>query len=170
MVDRDSGQRTAALVIALWRAAWIWRWFVQPAIVWCRGARPRRPLHRHPPYTARTLRWRWQARRGVVVGPRPMLGKRRPPWGGSSVVAAGPRGGGHMCRSKPQRAWGTSQRSSGGNRRRFSGVQSAIQCGVEDRQKKQVCCACACVLFLSGDIPRSARCSLWRPCCREYHL
>ena len=37
------------LVTALWLAAWIWRWFVQPAIVWCRGARPRRPLHRHPP-------------------------------------------------------------------------------------------------------------------------
>ena len=47
MVDRDSGQRTAALVTTLWRAAWIWRWFVQPAIVWCRGARPRRPPHRH---------------------------------------------------------------------------------------------------------------------------
>ena len=28
MVNRDNGQRTAALVIALWRAAWIWRWFV----------------------------------------------------------------------------------------------------------------------------------------------
>ena len=27
-------------------------------------------------------------------------------------------------------------------------------------KKKQVCCACAFVLFLSGDIPRSARCSL----------
>ena len=49
MVDRDSGQRTRALVTALWRAAWIWRWFVQPAIVWCRGARPRTPPHRHPP-------------------------------------------------------------------------------------------------------------------------
>ena len=49
MVDRDSGQRTAALVTPLWRAAWIWRWFVQPAIVWFRGGRPCRPLHRHPP-------------------------------------------------------------------------------------------------------------------------
>ena len=48
MVERDSGQRTAALVTAVWRAAWIWRWFVQPAIVWCRGARPRRPLHGYP--------------------------------------------------------------------------------------------------------------------------
>ena len=37
MVDRDSGQCTAALVIAMWRAAWIRRWFVQPAIVWCRA-------------------------------------------------------------------------------------------------------------------------------------
>ena len=33
MEDRDSGQRTTALVTALWRAPWIWRWFVQPAIV-----------------------------------------------------------------------------------------------------------------------------------------
>ena len=37
--DRDSGQRTTALVNALWRAAWMWRWFVQPAIVLFRGAR-----------------------------------------------------------------------------------------------------------------------------------
>ena len=96
---------TVALVIALWRAAWIWRWFVQPAIVWCRGARSRRPLHQHSPYTARTLRCRWQARRGVVVGPQPMLGKRRPPWGRSSVVAAGPRGGEDRCRSEPHGAW-----------------------------------------------------------------
>ena len=49
MVDRDSGQRTTALVTALWRAAWIWSWFLQPAIVWCWGARPRIPPHRHPP-------------------------------------------------------------------------------------------------------------------------
>ena len=34
MVNRDSGRRTAALVTALWRAAWMWRWFVQPAIFW----------------------------------------------------------------------------------------------------------------------------------------
>ena len=27
VVDRDSDQRTAALVTAVWRAAWIWRWF-----------------------------------------------------------------------------------------------------------------------------------------------
>ena len=51
-----------------------------------------------PPHTARTLRWRWQARRGVMVGPRPMLGKRRAPWSSSCVVAAGPRGGRHGCR------------------------------------------------------------------------
>ena len=123
MVDRDGGQRTAALVIALWRAAWIWRWFVQPAIVWCRGATPRRPLHRHPPYTARTLRWRWQARRAVVVGPRPMLGKRRAPWGGSSVVAAGSRGGGHRCRSEPQGAWEPQKQK----KRRCKGDASAMQ-------------------------------------------
>ena len=49
MVDKDSGQRTTALVTALWRPAWMWRWFLQPAIVWCWGARPRRPPHRHPP-------------------------------------------------------------------------------------------------------------------------
>ena len=49
MEDRDSGQRTTALVTALWRAPWIWRWFVQPAIAWFGGARRRRPPHRHPP-------------------------------------------------------------------------------------------------------------------------
>ena len=49
MEDRDSGQRTTAMVTALWRAAWIWRWFVKPAIVWFGGARPRRPPHRHLP-------------------------------------------------------------------------------------------------------------------------
>ena len=37
MEDRDSGRSTTALVTALWRAAWIWRWFVQPAIVWFGG-------------------------------------------------------------------------------------------------------------------------------------
>ena len=49
MEDTDSGKRTTALVTALWRAAWILRWFVQPAIVWYGDARPRNPPHRHPP-------------------------------------------------------------------------------------------------------------------------
>ena len=49
MQERDSGQRTTALVIALWRVPWIWRWFMQPAIVGPGGARPRRPPHRHTP-------------------------------------------------------------------------------------------------------------------------
>ena len=76
-----------------------------------------------PPYTARTLWWRWQARRGVVVGPRPMLGKRRAPWGCSSVVAAGPRGGGHRCRSEPQGAWEPQKQNKG----RCKGDASAMQ-------------------------------------------
>ena len=49
MVDKDTGQRTTAVVAALWRALCMWRWFVQPAIVWFRGARPRRPPHWQPP-------------------------------------------------------------------------------------------------------------------------
>ena len=49
MGDMDSGQRTTALVAALWRALWMWRWFVQPAIVWFGGAKPRGPPHRRPP-------------------------------------------------------------------------------------------------------------------------
>ena len=109
--------------IALWRAAWLWRWFVQPAIFWCRGARPRKFLRRHPPYTAHTLQWSWQARGGVVVGPRPMLGKRRAPWGGSSVVAAGPGGGGHRCKSEPQGAWEAQKQK----KRRCKGDASAMQ-------------------------------------------
>ena len=49
MVGRDNGQRTIAVVAALWRAPWIWCWFVQPTIVWFVGARPRKPLSRQPP-------------------------------------------------------------------------------------------------------------------------
>ena len=45
----DSGQRTTALVIALWCALWMWRWFVQPTIVLFRGARPHGPPQRRPP-------------------------------------------------------------------------------------------------------------------------
>ena len=37
MEDKDGGQRTTALVTSLGRAVWIWRWFVQPAIVWFGG-------------------------------------------------------------------------------------------------------------------------------------
>ena len=32
-VDKDNGERVAALSTALRRAPWIWHWFVQPAIV-----------------------------------------------------------------------------------------------------------------------------------------
>ena len=48
MEDRDSGQRTTALVTAFWRAPWISCSFVQPAIVWFGGARPHKPPQRHP--------------------------------------------------------------------------------------------------------------------------
>ena len=37
MEARDSGQRTTALVNALWRAPRIRHWFVQPSIVWFEG-------------------------------------------------------------------------------------------------------------------------------------
>ena len=49
MEDRDSGQRTTALAFALWRAPWIWRWFVQTAIVRFRGTRPLGAQHLHLP-------------------------------------------------------------------------------------------------------------------------
>ena len=56
---------------------------------------------------------------------------------------------------------------------RMAASWAAHLCMALKTGKKQVCCACACVLFLSGDIPRSARFSLWRIhvlSCREGHL
>ena len=33
MVDRDIGQRTTTLVAVVWRAPWIWGWFMQLAAI-----------------------------------------------------------------------------------------------------------------------------------------
>ena len=44
-MDRDSGHRTTVVVAAPWCALWIWRWFVQPAIVWSRGGMDRVDSH-----------------------------------------------------------------------------------------------------------------------------
>ena len=75
------------------------------------------------PYTARTLRWSWQARQCVQVGSRPMLPKRCAPWGGGSVLAAGSRGGGRVCRCKLQGAWEPKNQK----KRRCKGDASAMQ-------------------------------------------
>ena len=85
---RDNGQRTTALVTALWRAPCIRRWFVQLAIVWFGGAKPRASPHGHPPplrahcggggRPATVWWWNHGQRRGSDVCHRevPVLGQR----------------------------------------------------------------------------------------------